>query len=167
MDRSKASALHTRNRAIIDAIIKKAEQCCPDALDLVAVTGSFSRDEYYEKSDLDLLIVINAADGALGLQIIVGRHIHVDRRAFNNCAHPTPGFADRGGAIVHTKQRKTAAVGVDQTCDQTDDGGLAGAVFTDKAVNIAALDVHINTIDGKMFFVAFCQCVGGKYISHQ
>ncbi|MBO7176150.1 MAG: nucleotidyltransferase domain-containing protein [Clostridia bacterium] len=63
MDRSKASALHTRNRAIIDAIIKKAEQCCPDALDLIAITGSFSRDDYYELSDLDLLIVINDPAG--------------------------------------------------------------------------------------------------------
>ena len=59
MDRSIASNLHTRNRAIIDAVLAKAGRCCPDALDLVAVTGSFSRDDYYEKSDLDLLIVIN------------------------------------------------------------------------------------------------------------
>ena len=63
MDRTTASILHTRNRAIIDAILKKAAQCCPDALDLVAVTGSFSRDEYYERSDLDLLIVIRDPAG--------------------------------------------------------------------------------------------------------
>ena len=63
MDRSTASILHTRNRAIIDAILQKAGRCCPDALDLIAITGSFSRDDYYEKSDLDLLIVINAPEG--------------------------------------------------------------------------------------------------------
>ena len=63
MDSSIASILHTRNRAIIDAILQKAAQCCPDALDLVAITGSFSRDEYYERSDLDLLIVINNPAG--------------------------------------------------------------------------------------------------------
>ena len=63
MDTSTASVLHTRNRAIIDAVIAKAARCCPDALDLVAVTGSFSRDDYYEKSDLDLLIVINDPAG--------------------------------------------------------------------------------------------------------
>lgn len=59
MDNQAAHTLHIRNRAIIDAVLLKAARCCPDALDLVAVTGSFSRDEYYEKSDLDLLIVIN------------------------------------------------------------------------------------------------------------
>ena len=59
MNRTTASILHTRNRAIIDAILQKAGQCCPDALDLVAVTGSFSREDSYEISDLDLLIVIN------------------------------------------------------------------------------------------------------------
>ena len=63
MDSSTASVLHTRNRAIIDAVLAKAARCCPDALDLVAVTGSFSRDEYYERSDLDLLIVINDPAG--------------------------------------------------------------------------------------------------------
>ena len=63
MDTSTASVLHTRNRAIIDAVIAKAARCCPDALDLVAVTGSFSRDDYYEKSDLDLLIVISDPTG--------------------------------------------------------------------------------------------------------
>ena len=65
MDRTIASILHTRNRAIIDAVLQKAAQCCPDALDLVAVTGSFSRDDYYERSDLDLLIVINDPTGRL------------------------------------------------------------------------------------------------------
>ena len=59
MDSLTAHGLHTRNRAIIDAVLAKAARCCPDALDLIAVTGSFSRDDYYEKSDLDLLIVIN------------------------------------------------------------------------------------------------------------
>ena len=63
MDRTIASNLHTRNRAIIDAVLQKAAQCCPDALDLVAVTGSFSRDDYHERSDLDLLIVINDPAG--------------------------------------------------------------------------------------------------------
>ena len=63
MDSLTAHGLQTRNRAIIDAVLAKAARCCPDALDLVAVTGSFSRDDYYEKSDLDLLIVIHDPAG--------------------------------------------------------------------------------------------------------
>ena len=65
MDSLIAHGLHTRNRAIIDAVLAKAARCCPDALDLIAITGSFSRDDYYEKSDLDLLIVINDPTGRL------------------------------------------------------------------------------------------------------
>ena len=65
MDSLNAHGLHTRNRAIIDAVLAKAARCCPDALDLIAITGSFSRDDYYEKSDLDLLIVINDPTGRL------------------------------------------------------------------------------------------------------
>ena len=63
MDHQVARSLHIRNRAIIDTVLLKAARCCPDALDLVAVTGSFSRDDYYEKSDLDLVIVINDPSG--------------------------------------------------------------------------------------------------------
>lgn len=63
MDNRIAAVLQNRNRVIIDTILAKAMRCCPDALDLVAVTGSFSRDDYYEKSDLDLLIVINDPAG--------------------------------------------------------------------------------------------------------
>lgn len=63
MDSLTAHGLQSRNRAIIDAVLAKAARCCPDALDLIAITGSFSRDDYYEKSDLDLLIVINNPDG--------------------------------------------------------------------------------------------------------
>ncbi len=62
-DEAFASALHARNRAMIDAVIAKAKKVCPEALDLIAVTGSFARDDYYERSDLDLLIVINAPAG--------------------------------------------------------------------------------------------------------
>ncbi len=51
--------LKERNQKIIDAVIKKADIVCPGSLALIGINGSFMRGDYYEKSDLDLLIVIN------------------------------------------------------------------------------------------------------------
>ena len=51
--------LEERNQKIIDAVIKKANIVCPGALALVGINGSFMTGDFYEKSDLDLLILIN------------------------------------------------------------------------------------------------------------
>ena len=62
MNEEIACALHARNRAIIDALLMRADRLCPDALDLVAVFGSFAVGNFREDSDLDLLIILR--DGA-------------------------------------------------------------------------------------------------------
>ncbi|MDY4892277.1 MAG: hypothetical protein SO130_02585 [Agathobacter sp.] len=46
------------NQKIIDAVIAKAEKVCPDSLALIGVYGSVCTGDEYEKSDLDLLILI-------------------------------------------------------------------------------------------------------------
>ncbi|MCM1119250.1 MAG: nucleotidyltransferase domain-containing protein [bacterium] len=51
--------LEARNQKIIDAVIEKADRVCPGALALIGIYGSFMTGDFYEKSDLDLLIVIN------------------------------------------------------------------------------------------------------------
>lgn len=51
--------LEERNQKIIDAILKKANAVCPGCLALIGINGSFMTGDFYEKSDLDLLIVIN------------------------------------------------------------------------------------------------------------
>jgi predicted nucleotidyltransferase len=51
--------LEGRNDRIIEAIIKKAENVCPGAIALIGIAGSFHSGDIYEKSDLDLCIVIN------------------------------------------------------------------------------------------------------------
>lgn len=58
-----AAHLKERNRKIIDAVIKKAELVCPGSLALIGIYGSFMTGDFYEKSDLDLLIVINDDKG--------------------------------------------------------------------------------------------------------
>ena len=63
MDENKRLELFQRNNTIIEAVKAKAEKDCPGAVDLIAVTGSFASGNYYEKSDLDLLIVINNNTG--------------------------------------------------------------------------------------------------------
>jgi hypothetical protein len=51
--------LKERNHRIIEAVIKKAETVCPGAVALIGIAGSFYSGDIYEKSDLDLCIVIN------------------------------------------------------------------------------------------------------------
>ena len=63
MDENKRLELFQRNNTIIEAVKAKAEKDCPGAVELIAVTGSFASGNYYEKSDLDLLIVINNNTG--------------------------------------------------------------------------------------------------------
>lgn len=51
------------NQTIIDSIIKKAEMVCLDSLALIGIYGSIATGDEYDKSDLDLLILINNDDG--------------------------------------------------------------------------------------------------------
>lgn len=51
--------MHKRNQAIIDAIIAKAEREYPGALAMIGIYGSFLTGDIHEKSDLDLMILIN------------------------------------------------------------------------------------------------------------
>lgn len=59
MDAYIKNNLKERNNRIIQAIIKKAENLCPGAVALIGIAGSFYSDDIYEKSDLDLCIIIN------------------------------------------------------------------------------------------------------------
>ncbi|MCI8623235.1 MAG: hypothetical protein HFG26_06170 [Provencibacterium sp.] len=63
MEEARRRELLRRNRRIIEAVRAKAARVCPGAVDLIAVTGSFCSGDFYEKSDLDLLIVINSSAG--------------------------------------------------------------------------------------------------------
>lgn len=51
------------NQKIIDAVIEKAKNVCPASLALIGIYGSVAIGEEYEKSDLDLLILIQDDEG--------------------------------------------------------------------------------------------------------
>lgn len=55
--------LKIRNQKIINAIIEKANKICPESLAMIGICGSFATGDFYEKSDLDLLILINDDNG--------------------------------------------------------------------------------------------------------
>ncbi len=55
--------LEIRNQKIIDAVIEKAKRVCPESLAMIGICGSFATGDYYEKSDLDLLVLINDDNG--------------------------------------------------------------------------------------------------------
>lgn len=60
------------NEKIINAVIKKASIMCPDSLLLIGVYGSVLRKDTHEKSDLDLLILIDDDKGwSLGSAFIL------------------------------------------------------------------------------------------------
>lgn len=50
--------MNSVNQKIIDAIIAKSEKVCPNSLALIGIYGSVATEDEYEKSDLDLLILI-------------------------------------------------------------------------------------------------------------
>ena len=52
-----------RNRRIIDAVVRRAEEVCPGSLALIGVYGSFVTGRTHPWSDLDLLILINDEAG--------------------------------------------------------------------------------------------------------
>lgn len=52
--------LQEKNKKIIEEVIRKIESTCPNAVDMVAICGSFASGDYHEKSDLDLLIIKNS-----------------------------------------------------------------------------------------------------------
>lgn len=51
------------NKVILDAVIKKANALCPDSLALIGVYGSAATGDTHEKSDLDLMILIQDENG--------------------------------------------------------------------------------------------------------
>lgn len=51
------------NEKIVSAVIAKAAQICPNSLALIGVYGSVANGDDYEKSDLDLLILIQNDEG--------------------------------------------------------------------------------------------------------
>lgn len=55
--------MNYRNEKIINAVIEKAEKICPDSLALIGIYGSVATGDDYEKSDLDLLILIQDDNG--------------------------------------------------------------------------------------------------------
>lgn len=56
-------SLQKRNARLVQAILQRAEAKCPGALDLIGVYGSFLTGDIHERSDLDLLILINDPRG--------------------------------------------------------------------------------------------------------
>ena len=55
--------LTAEHRRIVEAVFRKAETFCPLSLDMIGVYGSCATGDTYEKSDLDLLILIRDEAG--------------------------------------------------------------------------------------------------------
>src|SRR5665647_2153784 len=64
---------------------------------------------------------------------------------------------------IAPEQRNLAGVLAEQSKQDAQGGGLSGAVRTDKAKNLALLNLEINAIKGYMFSVTLCQVVNFDY----
>jgi len=63
MNESTKRRLLEKNQKIIDMVIERAKRDFPDEIVLIGLTGSFSTNDFHEKSDLDLIIVNNTDKG--------------------------------------------------------------------------------------------------------
>lgn len=111
---SEESVMNYVNKTIIDAVIKKADVLCPDSLALIGVYGSVATGDEHEKSDLDLMILINdengwvLAEGFILDDVDVGYDIYctswdmLERDAHCNYAHLSKLFDSK---IVYCKDQ--------------------------------------------------------------
>ena len=63
MNEQTRKGLLDKNQKLIDMVIERIKRDYADDIALVGLTGSFSTNEYHEKSDLDLIIVNNTPAG--------------------------------------------------------------------------------------------------------
>lgn len=63
MDNSVINQLKEKNKKLIDIVIQKVQKEYENDIDLIGVCGSFFTGDFYEKSDLDLLVVLNNERG--------------------------------------------------------------------------------------------------------
>ena len=63
MDNKVVSKLKQKNKELIDILIQKVHNEYENEIDLIGVCGSFFTGDFHEKSDLDLLVVLNNARG--------------------------------------------------------------------------------------------------------
>ena len=63
MDDMIKQKLKDKNEKLINMVIERAKRDFPDDIAIIGLTGSFSTDDYHEKSDLDLIIINNTDRG--------------------------------------------------------------------------------------------------------
>lgn len=55
--------LMDKNEKLINMVIERAKRDFPDDIAIIGLTGSFSTNDFHEKSDLDLIIINNTDEG--------------------------------------------------------------------------------------------------------
>lgn len=63
MDDKTRQGLLNKNEKLINMVIERAKRDFPEDIAIIGLTGSFSTEDYHEKSDLDLIIINNTDSG--------------------------------------------------------------------------------------------------------
>ena len=73
MNEKTKQQLQEKNQNLINMVVERAKRDFPEEIALIGLTGSFSTNDFHEKSDLDLIIVNNTDAGwAIGDCFILG-----------------------------------------------------------------------------------------------
>lgn len=64
MDEITAKNLESRNDQIISIVLEKIARYCPYSIELFGIGGSFCNGDFYEKSDLDLVLISKGSDAS-------------------------------------------------------------------------------------------------------
>ena len=63
MENELRQKLLDKNKKLIDMVIERVKRDFPDEIELIGLTGSFSKNDFHEKSDLDLVILNKTEKG--------------------------------------------------------------------------------------------------------
>ena len=100
------------------------------------------------------------------VEILLCRHVRVDRRTFHHRAHPASCTLDFRVCVLRSIQGKAAARRLLQAADKADERSLARAVPADEAIDRTLRNVHIQSVQRRKVAVALAESIGFKHIFH-
>lgn len=98
-------------------------------------------------------LVAHAGDDALDFEVLDRRHVREDRRRLDRLAGAPPALLQR--RRTGAAEQFDVAAGLEyQAGDDAHEGGLAGAVEADQAIDLTAPDIDIDVLDRERARVA-------------
>jgi hypothetical protein len=135
-----------------------------EALDqLVLPSSELERLEHLAHAPADsVLVVADPEQAGMKTQKLAGSELLVDERAVGNESERRFRRLGMGGQVVSVHQH-TAGGRLQETADHAERGGLAGAVWPEKPVDLARGDVEADAVHGCELPVRLDQILNGDH----